>query len=119
MHIRNYYRSAVRQIARSRFHALINVIGLSIGIAFFLQIALYCYSEWMVNRQLKNAGRQYILTSEWKDPNMGYTLATLGPLARALKENYRAGGQLLPLRRDDGHRFPCRQRFPGGAPAGR
>jgi putative ABC transport system permease protein len=90
MHIRNYYRSAVRQIARSRFHALINVIGLSIGIAFFLQIALYCYSEWMVNRQLKNDGRQYILTSEWKDPNMGYTLATLGPLARALKENYPA-----------------------------
>jgi putative ABC transport system permease protein len=90
MLFRSYYRSAIRQIASSRFHAMINVIGLSIGIAFTLLIAVYCHSEWMVNRKLKNAGQQYILTSEWKDPNMGYTLATLGPLARSLKENYPA-----------------------------
>jgi len=84
----NYYRTAIRQIARSRFHAIINVVGLSVGIAFTLLIAVYCWSEWRVNRQLKEAGRQYILTSNWKDPNMGYVLATLGPLARSLKENY-------------------------------
>lgn len=88
MLIRNYYRTAVRQIARSRFHAGINIIGLSIGMAFTLLIALYGWSEWRVNRQFKDAGRQYILTSDWKDPNMGYVLATLGPLAKSLKENY-------------------------------
>jgi putative ABC transport system permease protein len=88
MLIRNYYRTAVRQIARSRFHAGINVIGLSIGMAFTLLIALYGWSEWRVNRQFKDAGRQYILSSQWKDPNMGYPVATLGPLAKALKENY-------------------------------
>jgi ABC-type antimicrobial peptide transport system permease subunit len=88
MLIRNYYRTAVRQIARSRSHAGINIIGLSIGMAFTLLIALYGWSEWRVNRQFKNAGRQYILTSDWKDPNMGYVLATLGPLAKSLKENY-------------------------------
>jgi len=90
MHIRSYYRTAVRQIARSRFHATVNIVGLSIGVSFTLLIAMYCWSEWEVNRQLKNAGQQYILTSDWKDPNMGYVLATLGPLARALKENYPA-----------------------------
>jgi putative ABC transport system permease protein len=83
MLIRNYYRTAVRQIARSRFHAGINVIGLSIGMAFTLLIALYGWSEWRVNRQFKDAGRQYILSSQWKDPNMGYPVATLGPLATA------------------------------------
>src|ERR1700722_6413918 len=88
MLLRNYYRSAVRQIARTRFHATINIAGLSIGMAFALLIAMYCWSEWRVNRQLENADRQCILTSDWKDPNMGYTLATLGPLAKALKETY-------------------------------
>ncbi|GGA82683.1 ABC transporter permease [Puia dinghuensis] len=84
----NYYKTAVRNLARSRFYAFINIFGLSVGIAFTLLIAAYCWSESRVNHQLRNAGRQYILTSEWKNPAMGYPVATLGQLARALKENY-------------------------------
>jgi putative ABC transport system permease protein len=84
----SYYRTAVRQIARSRFHSFLNMIGLSMGIAFTLLIGVYGWNEWSVNRQLKNSHRQFILTSEWKDPNMGYPVATLGPLAKALKDNY-------------------------------
>lgn len=85
---RNYFKIALRHIGRSRLHSAINIIGLSTGISFTLLIAAYCWSEWRVNRQLKNADRQYILTTVWKDPNMGYPVATVGPLARALKENY-------------------------------
>jgi hypothetical protein len=81
---------ALRHIRRSKLHSAINVIGLSTGMAFTLLIAAYCWSEWRVNRQLRNAGRQYILTTTWKDPNMGYPMATVGPLAKALKENYPA-----------------------------
>ena len=84
----SYYRTAIRQIARSRFHSFLNIIGLSMGIAFTLVVGVYGWNEWSVNRQLKNAGRQFILASEWKDPNMGYPVATLGPLAKALKDNY-------------------------------
>ena len=86
--IRNYYKLALRHITRSRFYAFLNIFGLSTGIAFTLLIAAYCWNEWRVNRQLKDADRQYILTSTWKDPNMGYPLATLGPLAKSLKDNY-------------------------------
>lgn len=85
---RNYYKIALRHIARSRFYTAINVIGLSVGIAVTLLIASYCWSEWRVNHQLNNADRQYILTDVWKDPNMGPPMTTLGPLARALRENY-------------------------------
>lgn len=88
MLIRNYYRTAVRQIGRSRFHSFLTIIGLSIGIAFFLLIAAFGWSEWRVNRDLNHADRQYLLQSNWKDPNMGAPITTLGPLARALKENY-------------------------------
>jgi cell division protein FtsX len=84
----SYYKTALRRIGRSRLHSLFNIVGLSVGIVFTLLIAVYSWSEWNVNRDLKDYRNQYILTSDWKDPNLGYPLATLGPLARALKENY-------------------------------
>ncbi len=87
---RNYIKVALRNIKRSRLHSVLNMTGLSMGIAFTLLIAAYIWSEWRVNRQLNHADRQFILTSDWKDPNLGYPLATLGPLARALKEGYPA-----------------------------
>lgn len=84
----NYYKTAVRAIVRGRLYSLLNIIGLSTGMAFTLVIAVYCLEEWQVNLQLRNADRQYILVSDWKDPNMGYRLATLAPLAKALHDNY-------------------------------
>ncbi|HEX3935833.1 MAG TPA: ABC transporter permease, partial [Puia sp.] len=86
----NYYKTAVRSIARSKFHAVINIVGLSTGIAFTLLIAAYCWSEKQVNHQLKNPDRQYLLLSVWKNPNMGNDITTMGQLARVLKENYPA-----------------------------
>ncbi|HEV2481683.1 MAG TPA: ABC transporter permease [Puia sp.] len=86
----NYYKTAVRNIARSKFHAVINIVGLSTGIAFSLLIAAYCWSEKQVNHQLRHADRQYFLRSHWKDPNMGQEITTLGGLAPALKTNYPA-----------------------------
>jgi ABC-type antimicrobial peptide transport system permease subunit len=88
MLIRNYFRTAVRHITRSRFFTALNVIGLSIGIAFFLLIAAFAWSEWRVNRDLRHADRQYFLESQWKDPTMGPPFTTLGQLALALKTNY-------------------------------
>lgn len=87
---RNYYKMAIRHLSRTRLFSLINIIGLALGITFTLLIGVFCWSEWQVNRQLKNVDRQYILTSSWKDPNMGYPITAPGQLARALKENYPA-----------------------------
>ena len=86
--LKNYFLIAWRNIIKSRFYAAVNIIGLSTGIAFTLLIAAYVWSELRVNTDLKNSGRQYIIQSKWKDPNEGYYLATLGPLGKALKENY-------------------------------
>ena len=86
--IKNYFKIAWRNIIKSRFYSLVNIIGLSTGIAFTLLIGAYVWSELQVNTKLKNAGRQYIIQSKWKDPNGGYGIATLGPLAKALRESY-------------------------------
>ncbi|MCF3107480.1 ABC transporter permease [Niabella sp. CC-SYL272] len=86
--IRNYIKIAWRNIRKHGLYSTVNIIGLFAGILFFFLIGAYVWSELQVNRHLKNAPQQYILTSEWKDPNMGYDLATLGPLASRLKNDY-------------------------------
>ncbi|MGN6532754.1 MAG: ABC transporter permease, partial [Ginsengibacter sp.] len=86
--LKNYFKIAWRNIIKSRLYSVVNIIGLSTGIAFTLLIGAYVWSELQVNKNLKNADRQYIIQSNWKNPGEGYFLATLGPLAKSLKENY-------------------------------
>lgn len=86
--LNNYFRIAGRQLARSRFQSAINVIGLSTGIAFTLLVAAYVWSEFQVNKDLRHADRQFFLSSKWQKNGIGLGFTTLGPLAKALKENY-------------------------------
>lgn len=86
--LKNYIKIAWRNIVKGRLYSVVNIIGLSAGIAFAMLVSGYVWSELQVNSNLKNADRQYILQSDWKDPNMGLSLTTLGPLAKLLKEKY-------------------------------
>jgi putative ABC transport system permease protein len=86
--LKNYFKIAWRNIVKNRFYSLVNIIGLSTGIAFSLLIAAYVWSELQVNSNLKNIDRQYIIESKWKLPDEGYPFTTLGPLAKALKESF-------------------------------
>ena len=86
--IKNYFKIAWRNIIKSRFYSAVNIIGLSTGLAFTLLIGAYVWSELQVNSKLKNEDRQYIIQSKWKDPNQGLELTTMGPLAKALREQY-------------------------------
>lgn len=85
---KNYLKIAWRNIIKSRFYSAVNIFGLSVGIAFTLLIGAYVWSQLQVNKDLKNADRQYIIQSNWKNPNEGFEMATAGPLAKALKETY-------------------------------
>ncbi len=86
----NYIKVAWRNITRHRVYSAVNVIGLFAGISFALLIGAYIWSELRVNRQLRNANRQFILTTVSTDPNVGYELATFAPLAKRLKDDYPA-----------------------------
>ncbi len=86
--LRNYIKIAWRNIVKNPFYSSVNIIGLSAGIAFTILIAAYVWSELQVNSQLKNADRQYIIQSKWKDPNMGLDLTSFGPLAKEMKLRY-------------------------------
>ena len=86
--IRNYLKIAWRNLTKNPLYTSINIIGLFSGISFALLIAAYIWQENQVNQNLKNAENQYLLTSQWKDPNMGADFTTLGPLAKTLRDNY-------------------------------
>ena len=86
--IKNYFKIAWRNIVKHKFHAALNMLGLSIGIAFTLLIAAYVWGELNVNSNIKNINNQYIIQSNWKNPDMGLQITTVGPLAKTLKEEY-------------------------------
>lgn len=85
---RNYFKTAWRNIIKSRFYSAVNILGLSVGIVFTLLISAYAWSELQVNKHLKNADRQFLIQSKWKNPEEGNEMTTLGPLAKSLRENY-------------------------------
>jgi putative ABC transport system permease protein len=86
--LHNYFTIAWRNIWKHKLFSLINIIGLSVGIAFTMLIAAYVWHEVNVNSDLRNADNQYIIQSKWKDPNMGYVLTALAPMPKALKDEY-------------------------------
>jgi len=85
---KNYFIIAWRNILKNRIYSLVNIIGLSTGIAFAFLIGGYVWNELQVNKYIRNRDNQYIIQSIWKDPNQGFDLATIGPLAKALRQQY-------------------------------
>ncbi len=86
--IRNYFKTAWRNLYKNSFFSFVNIFGLAMGIAFTLLIAAYIWGELQVNHQLKDAENQYIILNKWKDPNLGNEIGGIAELPKALAENY-------------------------------
>ena len=61
--LKNYIKIIRRNLARNRFYAFINIIGLAIGISATTLIALYVEDELSYDEHHKNKERIYRLTS--------------------------------------------------------
>lgn len=86
--LKNYIKIAWRNLWKHKVFSLINIFGLSVGIAFTLLIGAYVWGELQVNHDLKNADNQYIILSKWKDQNLGGEIACVAELPKALADNY-------------------------------
>jgi putative ABC transport system permease protein len=49
--LRNYFKTALRNLAKSKMHSIINITGLSVGMAVAMLIGLWIYDEVAFNRQ--------------------------------------------------------------------
>lgn len=86
--LQNHLKLAYRNLRKNGFYSALNVLGLWAGILFTLLIGVYVWGELQVNQNLRHADRQYLLTSIWKNPNIGMEFTCAGPLGPRLKELY-------------------------------
>lgn len=87
--IRNYLKIAVRNLWKNKGFSAINILGLAIGLACFLLIALYVVDELSYDRFHKKAKQIYRVDSEIKFGGNELNLAvTSDPMGPTLKKDY-------------------------------
>ena len=67
--LKNYLKVAFRSLVKQRIYSVINILGLSVGIASALLITLYVQYEFSYDKYLTNADNIYKIALERKYPN--------------------------------------------------
>jgi putative ABC transport system permease protein len=88
--IKHYITIAFRNISRSKIHSIINVLGLSLGVATCILIALFVKDEWTFDHFHKKADRIYRvwLLEDYGPDEQFFSTVTPFPMGPALKENF-------------------------------
>mgnify|MGYP006277518275 CR=1 FL=1 len=87
--IGNYFKTALRNILKHKSYSLINIIGLSIGIACFVLIGLYIADEMSYDRYHEKSDRIYRVVNVYDFDGVGENSASAPfPVAFTLKNEY-------------------------------
>lgn len=81
--LKNYIVTAIRQIKRERVNSLINIFGLSIGIAFTLLVYLFIDSENSFDEFHENADNIYRVWTILDNPDKGISYSQSTPIRLA------------------------------------
>lgn len=85
--LKNYIKIAVRNMMRHKVYSLINILGLSIGVACCLLLALYIQEEYSVDKQHTQVENLYrVITTFQNIDNIRQTASCSPPIAMAMKE---------------------------------
>jgi len=77
--LKNYMKVALRNLRRDPTYSYINVIGLAVGLACFVLIALYIQNELQYDRFHAGADRIFRVTSHYTDVNGTRSFARSNP----------------------------------------
>ncbi|MFC2124492.1 ABC transporter permease [Bacteroidota bacterium] len=87
--LRNYFITAIRNLYKNKIYAIINILGLSVGITCFLLISLYVYNELSYDRFFKDSNRLYRIALERQYPDhTRYFASTPVTIVPVLLEHY-------------------------------
>ena len=79
--IQNYFRTALRNLRKNKIHAALNLVGLGIGLACCLLIALYIIGEMRYDRHHTHADRVWRVTRTFhnQDGSLNLHLSAIAP----------------------------------------
>src|SRR5690554_3213850 len=87
--INNYLKISWRNLLKNKTFSLINIIGLAIGLACFILIALYVADELSYDRHHENADRIYRVNADIRIGGTDLRLATASdPMGPTLHADY-------------------------------
>lgn len=87
--IRNYIKVAFRNLRRNKMYALLNVVGLGIGIACGLLIFMIIKYETSFDNFHKNSQRIYRISTSFERPDgISYSAGVSFPAAEALRADF-------------------------------
>src|SRR5688572_11834094 len=86
---RNYLLIALRSIRKNRAHAIINVLGLALGITCSIVIFLIVRFELSYDNYHSKGNRIYRIVTEYtKSEKTGYSSGMTYPLPEALRQDF-------------------------------
>jgi putative ABC transport system permease protein len=86
---KNYFKTAWRNLARSKIYSLINIGGLAVGMAVAMLIGLWMYDELSANKHFKNYDSLYqVIMHESNDSEISTNWVTPFPMGDELRSKY-------------------------------
>lgn len=87
--LRNFFKTAIRNLFRQKVYSLINLFGLSIGIASFVIILIYVQHELSYDKFFKDSEKLYRVGLKYNiDGIVFYSALNPVPLAEGLKQEF-------------------------------
>jgi putative ABC transport system permease protein len=101
--LQNYIKIAWRNLVKGKLYALINIVGLAVGIASCLLIGLYIYEELRYDRFHENSDQVYRVINTLSNDNQTEKYAfTPKPLAPFLKQKFPEVQKAVRLQKENG-----------------
>ena len=87
--LQNYFKTALRHLFRQPQYAILNILGLTIGLASSFLILLYLFHELSFDKYHEKADRIYRVSAAIQEPDNAFRWAqTQTPLANTLKNEF-------------------------------
>lgn len=97
----HYVLTLYRALTRRRLYAALNVLGLAVGVAVFLVLALFVRFQTSFESWIPDASKIYVVRETWNLPGLPRrpSVGTPGSLLEALQTDY-PGVRGVRVRRD-------------------
>src|ERR1700744_1621208 len=102
--IKNYLKIAVRNLFKSKVHSLINIVGLSVGMAVAILLGLWIWDELSFDKYHQNYDRIVMVMQHQKfngEWNTGSSMPI--PLGYKLRDDYKSDFKYVALIRPNEH----------------